>query len=406
MTDDIFQTTPCSCPDFEGLEMPWTTGPLWRPPFTYNEPSHIGIQVGDSSVRTLVTSAAARSLVVRDGTNGDREVWNYSVPGGTAVHSASEYKVSTFKRFWDDHANCKTRFFLYFVPAKDSVNSNWGSSKRAKKVDQLLWDVIQAGHAAQLATVKSVFERLSITMDDAFVSGDTLHMTPAATKQITRAYFEDIARDQHQRGTLNTHVPIVVWDFNTTIKSINDDWETHKSFWDHMGAWAAAEGDDKRGARDVLSRALDGAVEAGPGFYDWREKSFPPDPVQDTVDTESDAPWAPGLLASGTTTLGVIVGSKMEADKVAEARGCWPNNLLEDFWRAAITGFMKAAKVNSVAPEAVEVLCKAVEGEHRALFLALQQTASDDTQPSIWYSAASKANAPSGDPHRDTNRGG
>ena len=115
----------------------------------------------------MVMSGTARALKIRnrDGgesssTGGYREVWTYSVPGAVAVHSQTSDKVSTFKQFWDDHAHCKSRFFLYFVPAADSLGDNWGSSRRAKTVDNLLWPVLNSGRAAKLSTVQEVFARL------------------------------------------------------------------------------------------------------------------------------------------------------------------------------------------------------------------------------------------------------
>ena len=75
------------------------------------------------------------------------------------MHQGREDKVSTFAEFWDDHANCKSRFFLYFVPAKDSLGNDWGSSKRAKTVDNMLWPVLTSGRAAKLSTVQEVFAK-------------------------------------------------------------------------------------------------------------------------------------------------------------------------------------------------------------------------------------------------------
>ena len=62
---DLFQAVPGSHGDCEELAKTWNVGPLWRPPFDYMEPSKVGIQVGKSSIRSLVKSRHATAVRVR-----------------------------------------------------------------------------------------------------------------------------------------------------------------------------------------------------------------------------------------------------------------------------------------------------------------------------------------------------
>ena len=342
----------------------------------------------------MARSAAARAWRIRvrgssasSSLDSHREVWTYSVPGAVAVHSKKEDKVSTFKQFWDDHANCKSRFFPYFVPAKNSLATNWGSTNRAKTIDNLLWPLFKSGRAATLSTVQEVFAKLGVPLDHAFVPGDHLHMTPAATKRITRAYFEEIKEDQLARGTTDTHVPIVIWDFNASTQSIKDDWDTHQSFWAHLAAWATAEGEEKRTASAVLSKALETAVLPGPEYYEWREGYNVRDPVDDTSDLEIDDPWCPGMLASKVGIQGVIVGSRAVARRAA-AKGVWPSNDLAKFWRPTIMERLRAVGTRGVTRQAVDLLCAAADGDHQALFHAMQALSGGTEAPAHWYAIA------------------
>ena len=372
-------------------------GPLWRPPFEYQDVERIGIKVGDSSVRALVRSGAARAWrtrlrndIVRWGASDHKEIWTYSVPGAVAVHSLTgDKKVSTFKHFWDDHAHCRSRFHVYFVPAKDSLGGNWGSGARARAIDSLLWPLISTGRATKLSTVQNVFERLNIPLNHVFGDKDPLHMSPAATKRITRAYFEEIRADQHKKGTTASHVPILVWDFNAGAKGVKADWQTHQSFWTHLVEWAEAEGDEKRNARNVLSRALETALFPDHSYYGWRSKPQPPDEVPDTSDTELDIPWCPGLLASRAPLHGVIVGSRVAARRAAD-EGNWPSNILDKFWRPAILGRLRATEVRGVTQEAVDLLCDAVKGDYQALYHAVGST----EPPQRWYKMEIRGRTP------------
>ena len=217
--------------------------------------------------------------------------------------------------------------------------------------------------------------------------GHVAHVAGRDEKDHARAYFDEISLDQRERGTTGSHVPIVIWDFNAGQQKIKDDWDTHQSFWIHLAGWAAAEGEEKRSAREVLSRALETAVLPGPAYYQWRDKPQEPDPVEDTSDTELDGPWCPGLLASPTELQGVIVGSRVSTRRAAD-EGAWPFNNLGDFWRPVIMERLRAAGAKGVTQQAVDLLCRAVEGDYQALFHATQLTTGNTEPPSRWYAIA------------------
>ena len=349
-----------------------------QPRILIGNPKCTGFTVADSSMQRMVDDARPRMYTIteeeEEDTHDKRSVWVYSIPGATALPGANDFNVSTMAVFWIHCAGLMNKVRFYLVPPKDSVQGNWGASKRTKAVNYMYGKCV--GGLFFLPTVKEVMQKLDMKEEDVFF--DWAHMTRAASKRIHNYYWLCI-RKESKKHDEQTSVPVLIWDFNASTQHMKTAEAQHVNLWSSLVQWGQAESDGKQDFVLILNRMLRSNTRILSEWYSHNRSAiikYKRGAVTCTLD-ESNIDitderddrlcpgWMPGLVRAER---GILASKEMaEADAVT---GSWfPDNETKR-WEGAI-GAVLTHLHGSYDPIWIEKRIRSARGEYRMFFAAL-----------------------------------
>ena len=143
------------------------------------------------------------------------------------------------------------------MPPRDSVlDSNW-NKKRSDAQEKVY--VPAQRELRMLPTVKQLINEIDLVEAEVFKI-DGVHMTREATKKLNIQLWTHVDRIAAEHEETETHLPVVIWDYNPTTKHLTQNMSEHAAFWTKIATWGITTGTAER---DSLRRQINKIVSQG-----------------------------------------------------------------------------------------------------------------------------------------------
>ena len=326
--------------------------------------------------------------------------------------AANEWCVTTLAPFWGAFGHCTNPFEFFLVPPGGSVQDvKWGTGRRASLIEKLMNPYLKPGYVSFTRPLAEVWEstveagRADWSWQACFEHKDHLHMHRDATVALHKQLWREITEAQLRTNTLH-RVPVLVFDFNSSAKHLENNMQEHRAIWGALFAWGALDGLQDPDRKAAATAAVEVAVRRSKSpplstFQDNFENS-PPRAGCDEPQPPSQLgmfppPWnvANAAVKEVRVALGLLTND-VEARKLALHKS-WPPVETEDdlrWWTRVLEGYVSNIRRDPLLRRTAERYVSAVADDmerahiHWHALIVTHKLAPPFDDPATWASAA------------------